>query len=94
MGKPYKSDGKWFRNGIAMSQLDIDLMNSKEPVVKTKGLGLNSETMKPKLNEIKKPIQKKPRPPGKLTESEKLIKDLIARKKRFSGGGTKMLFGD
>ena len=93
MGKTYKIGDKV--KGRVLSQLDIDLMNNKEPVVKkTIGLGLNSETMKPKLNEIKKPIQKKPRPPGKLTESEKLIKDLIVRKKRFSGGGTKMLFGD
>ena len=91
MGKPYKSDGKWFRNGIAMSQLDIDLMNSKEPIVKTKGLGLNSETMKPKTNEKRKLIQKKPRPPA---EMDKAINSLLKSRKKFSNGLGNMLFGD
>ncbi len=91
MGEPYKSNGKWFRNGNAMSQLDIDLMNSKEPVVKTKGLGLNSETMKPKTNEKRKPIQKKPRPPA---EMDKAINSLLKSRKKFSNGLGDMLFGD
>ena len=92
MGEPYKSGGEWFQNGNAMSQLDIDLMNmKKEPVGKTKGLGLNSETMKPKVNEKKKPIQKKPRPPA---EMDKAVNSLLKSRKRFSNGIKDMLFKD
>ncbi len=90
MGKTYKIGDKV--NGRALTQLDIDLIGLKnKPKPGLANLKDIKPTVKPKVNESKKPIQKKPRPP---TASEKLIKDLIARKERFSGGGNSMLFGD
>ncbi len=89
MGGPYKIGDKV--KGRALTQIDIDLMNMKNKKAGLANLKNIKPVIKPKVNEVKKTIQKKPRPP---TESEKLVKDLIARKKRFSGGGSSMLFGD
>ena len=105
MGAPYQDDnGTWFRNNKAMDPLAVDLMNlknSKKEKPKQKkevGLGLNKLTLKPQLDVVKETVIKKPRPPAvktkPLSRIEQQLKDLTDRRNRFTGGGTKMLFGD
>ncbi len=93
MSKPYMQNGKWYRNGKPMSDLDLavmDSINKNSNGQKKKGLGLNITKVEQKPNNTvavtktnitKKPVQKKPRPPGDDRLNE-LWKDIVRIKKQ------------